>query len=475
MTEIRVDVDLEHPPALVWRALTTARLVTDWLPTSRFLVRDNGTFTFRAERLEGLEDPVEGEIVVSDAPNRLVMRWAAENLHTVVALTIEELDSGSRLTMTQSGFLGPQGTMRRRVLLSTYNSLLEGPFKATLARVAAAGEHGEAGSTTVWRNQGGPFSRLSQQVNASSRSAPGLSSEAWSTAGPRPTATLPGFAAAVLGAQSKEVAKVTPSDSDEATAAAGPAQGPAGGLAASVRVASASAAARTARIGPLARGGAAVRSGWAWLARSRDWSADQRGQAVAAAAAVLLLIAMVALLVGKATTPHPANPPQVGGGADGPEQATVPGVPNAEKSPRSTSAPVVPATSSSVSPAAPSTGTVQPSTTPTPPQLTATYRSEALQLTSYRVTVTVANPGTVAAAEWTVVIMLPILDLSVRNVSGAVMTRTGLKLIFTPVDATRTVKPGGAVQLSFEVEGLGARNEPATCTIDGRPCAAVPK
>ncbi|GAA2616046.1 hypothetical protein GCM10010399_53750 [Dactylosporangium fulvum] len=498
MTEIRVDVDLEHPPVLVWRALTTARLVTDWLPTSRFMVRDDGTFTFRAERLEGLEDPVEGEIVISDAPNRLVMRWVAENLHTVVALTIAELGSGSRLTMTQSGFLGPQGTMRRRVLLSTYSSLFEGPFKTALARAATEGEHGETGTTTVWRNQGGPFSRLPRQANASSRPAPRLSSEARSTAGPRPTAALPGFAAAVLGAQAKGVAKVTPSDSDdEATAVAGPAQGlpamrsepegaldtssgvssadPAPGGASSVGPASDGLEVRSARVGLVARGGAAVRSGWTWLARSRDWSADRRSQAVAAAAAVLLLIAMVALLVGKATAPHPANPPQVGGGAAGPEQATMPGVPNADKSPRSTSGPVVPATSHSLSPAAPSPGAVQPSTTPAPPQLTATYRSEDLQLTSYRVTITVANPGTAAADEWTVVVMLPILDLSVRNISGAAMTRTGLRLIFTPVDATRTVKPGGSVQVSFEVEGLGARNEPTTCTIDGRACTAVPK
>ena len=117
MTEIRVDVDLEHPPSAVWRALTEAHLVTDWLPATRFMVREDGTFTFQASALAGLEDPIEGEIVTTEAPHRMVMRWSGENLHTVVALTLDERPGdGTRLTLTQSGFLGPQGTMRRRVL-----------------------------------------------------------------------------------------------------------------------------------------------------------------------------------------------------------------------------------------------------------------------------------------------------------------------------------------------------------------------
>ena len=115
MTEIRVDVDLEHPPSVVWRALTEAHLVTDWLPTTRFMIREDGTFTFQAHDLDGLEDPIEGQLVTIEAERRLVMRWEATNLHTVVALTLTERGRGSHFSLTQSGFLGPQGTMRRRV------------------------------------------------------------------------------------------------------------------------------------------------------------------------------------------------------------------------------------------------------------------------------------------------------------------------------------------------------------------------
>ncbi|MEV0561140.1 SRPBCC domain-containing protein [Dactylosporangium sp. NPDC050588] len=476
MTEIRVDVDLEHPPSAVWRALTEAHLVTDWLPTTRFMVRDDGTFTFQATALAGLEDPIEGEIVTTETAHRLVMRWSGENLHTVVALTLDELAGGhTRLTMTQSGFLGPQGTMRRRVLRRTYQQLFEGPLAATLKKHAQPSAPVTAvdAPPAVRRNDGGPFNRLPRQPNAPSRSAPGLSSQTRSTAGPRPTTTMPGFAAAVFGARATGVAAV-PVAGDAATPAATP-------PAATSVTAMASAApshrsttpsgmvAFVRRLGSVGTSAAnAIMSRVRRVAAARDWSADRRSQAVAAAAAILLLLAMIALLVGKATAPHPAKPPRTGGGVEGPVQATVPGTP-AERSPR----PALVAASSAAA-------TVPPSATAAPsvvaasgPQLTASSRAEDLTLTSYRVTVTVTNPGPAVSTDWTVAVVLPLLDLTVRNVDGAVMTRTGLKAIFTPVDSTRTVRPGGTATLRFEVEGLGVRNAPLTCTIDGRPCTQV--
>ncbi|MEV4136429.1 SRPBCC domain-containing protein [Dactylosporangium sp. NPDC049742] len=468
MTEIRVDVDLEHPPSAVWRALTEAHLVTEWLPTTRFMVRDDGTFTFQATALDGLEDPIEGEIVTTETAHRLVMRWSGENLHTVVALTLDELADGrTRLTMTQSGFLGPQGTMRRRVLRRTYQQLFEGPLAATLQK------HAQPPSTPVTavdapaavrRNDGGPFNRLPRQPNAPSRSAPGLSSHTRSTAGPRSTTTMPGFAAAVLGARATGVAAVPVVAEATAATDASPAAAPShrstrpSGIAAGVRrLGSLGTSAANAIISPVRR-----------VAAARDWSADRRSQAVAAAAAILLLLAMIALLVGKATAPHPAKPPRTGGGVEGPVQATFPGTP-AERSPR----PALVAASSAAATAPPSVTAAPSVVAASGPQLTASSRTENLTLTSYRVTVTVTNPGPAASTDWTVAVVLPLLDLTVRNVDGAVMTRTGLKAIFTPVDSTRTVRPGGTATLRFEVEGLGVRNAPLTCTIDGRPCTQV--
>jgi uncharacterized protein YndB with AHSA1/START domain len=470
VTEIRVDVDLEHPPPAVWRALTEAHLVTDWLPTTRFMVRDDGTFTFQAATLAGLEDPIEGEIVTTEASHRMVMRWSGENLHTVVALTLDERPGdGTRLTLTQSGFLGPQGTMRRRVLRRTYQQLFEGPLAATLARQAATDPPPPPAvtdpPTAVRRNDGGPFNRLPRQHNSPSRSAPGLSSQVRSTAGPRPTTTMPGFAAAVLGARATGVAAVPAArTAGDDTQTSAPVHRPTHRRGPGATLRGLTASARSAAVAL----SASVRRSWHRVATARDWSADRRSQAVAAAAAVLLLLAMIALLVGKATAPHPAKPPRTGGGMEGPAQATVPAAP-AERSPRVAAAPPSPAPTSA--PAAPAQA--PSSAAASGPQLTARTRTEDITLTSYRVTVTIANPSTAPSTDWTVVVVLPLLDLDVREVDGAVMARTGVKVIFTPVDSTRTIRNGGSVTVRFEVEGLGVGNAPLDCTIDGRPCAQV--
>ncbi|GAB3862976.1 hypothetical protein GCM10027610_108590 [Dactylosporangium cerinum] len=257
---------------------------------------------------------------------------------------------------------------------------------------------------------------------------------------------MPGFAAAVLGARATGVAAVPATRADDTMT---PSHQP------------------THRRGVSALS-AWVRRSWHRIVTARDWSADRRSQAVAAAAAILLLLAMIALLVGKATAPHPAKPPRTGGGVEGPAQATVPAAP-AERSPRVA---VVPATSAPTGPP-PAVATSAPSAATTGPQLTARTRTEDLTLTSYRVTVTIANPSTAPSTDWTVVIVLPLLDLTVRDVDGAVMSRTGLKVIFTPVDSTRTIRNGGSVTFRFEVEGLGVRSTLLDCTIDGRPCTQV--
>jgi hypothetical protein len=231
----------------------------------------------------------------------------------------------------------------------------------------------------------------------------------------------------------------------------------------------------TARLGALTpRGGSAVREAWRRLA-DRDWSADRRSQAVATSAAVLLLLALAALLIGKATALHPAGPPQTGGESPGTAQASVPGAVVAPT--RATSEPLVPAATRSPSPAPSVVSTTAPSSPPSAlaaAQLTAAYKTEDLSLTSYRVTVTITNPGQTTASDWRLEIRLPLLDLSVRNVTGAVMTRSDARITFTPVDDTRTVKPGTTATVRFDVEGLGVRNEPFTCTIDQRNCTRGP-
>jgi endoglucanase len=102
--------------------------------------------------------------------------------------------------------------------------------------------------------------------------------------------------------------------------------------------------------------------------------------------------------------------------------------------------------------------------------LTAEYKTETVRLGGYRGVVTVTNPGQTPITGWTVVISLPVLNLTVRDPAGAEYHQTGQSVTFTPSADTRVVRPGAGVLFSFEVDGVG---KPTACAIDGRPCSGI--
>lgn len=229
------------------------------------------------------------------------------------------------------------------------------------------------------------------------------------------------------------------------------------------------------KIGRLARrGGRLVTSGLRRLSGKPAWTDERRSQTVAASTALLLLLAMAALLIGRATAPRPAGPPQVGGGTDDSIEATVPAQPGSRSGIRRLSP--NPARSGAAGPGlVPSAVALPPDSVPSvlaaDVALVATYKTEKSNLSGYDASITIHNNGKNAAADWTVVLTLPLLGLSVHTVNGAVVVQTGKKFTFTAVDATRTIPPGGVIQFTFQVAGLG---HPDACEIDGQPCTGVP-
>jgi uncharacterized protein YndB with AHSA1/START domain len=460
VTEIRVDVDLAHPLERVWRTLTEARLVLGWLPTAHFMVTEDNRFTFRAADLDGLDEQVEGHIVTSERPHRLVMRWEAPNLHTLLSVTLQPTADGCRLSLAQRGFLGAHGTMRRRVLHRTYTELLNGPFRAALERLAAE----EAREAVVpsrpaeparARNDGRAFQRLPRQVPPRSASAPGLTSYVRVAAGPKHTATMPGLAAAVLSAASVADRPV--------------------GVVPAGEVAKLTEAHQPGRAGRLARGaGRLVAAGWRRMCEVPR-SPERRSQAVAAGAAALLLLAMVALLVGRATEVQPPDPPQVGGAAPPPFQASLPAPATARATSPAATGPTAATGSAAPSAAAPSasgSATTRSALTPAKPTLSASYETEEVRLSSYAGAITIHNPTGRTIQDWTIKITLPPLDLRVRDVEGATATTVHNEVTLTPVAATRELGVGASVKVRFQVDGLG---QPTACSIDGQPCEGIPE
>jgi uncharacterized protein YndB with AHSA1/START domain len=137
MARIQIEVELDHPAELTWRALTERRLLERWFMPADLEPQVRAAVRLRPRDLPGFDAAVEGEVVGVEAPYRLVMRWRAEQLHTLVTWQVVPRAEGCRLVVTQEGFLGVRGTERQRDLSRTYRSLFGERLPAVLDAVAA--------------------------------------------------------------------------------------------------------------------------------------------------------------------------------------------------------------------------------------------------------------------------------------------------------------------------------------------------
>jgi uncharacterized protein YndB with AHSA1/START domain len=445
VTEIRIDVDLPHPPRRVWQAITDPEALQDW-----FMATELGGegFTLRPDGLQGLDEPISGEIVEVISGERLVMRWRAEQLHTLVTATLRPSERGCQLTVVQRGFLGPQGTLRRRVLQRTYTTMVGTRLPAVLERLETAERERDEryrnrvdgpGQVDRWssrRNQARSFSPIPRQASMAwagikaagrnmslrSSSAPGLSS--WRR---RPPAR---GVAAPAGEALSESTTAQLTEGLLARLVAGGDQG---------------------RPGHRRSASGLARNRWAARLGSRHTVA------AGASLAMVVLLAVLAVLVERLVAPGdptaaPAGIP-VASGLAGPAPGGVGGTPLPE-----------PTGGVGASPATGGTG-------PLPVTLTAAYRTDRTIVGGYEGVVTVSNLSASAVNGWSVTIALPPLGLVVRQVEGALAEQDDRQVSFTPVPSNRVVPPGDSIRFTFQVQGVGA---PLECSIGGRPCAGVP-
>ncbi|MEV4479491.1 cellulose binding domain-containing protein [Micromonospora coxensis] len=112
-------------------------------------------------------------------------------------------------------------------------------------------------------------------------------------------------------------------------------------------------------------------------------------------------------------------------------------------------------------------------TTPAPAALGADFVIESPQLLSYGAAVTISNPGSVPATDWTLVVTLPRDTLDVTHVDGARATRDGATWTFVPDGTTGLVAGQGEVRVTFRVTGPPQTSAPTACTVDGTACRGV--
>ena len=104
------ELDLDHPPEKVWRALTDPRLLAEWLlPVVDDLglgleLERGAAFTLQAPPQPGWDGAVHCRFLEIEAQRKLRYTWVVGDMDTVVTFTIVPTASGTRLSIVHSGF-----------------------------------------------------------------------------------------------------------------------------------------------------------------------------------------------------------------------------------------------------------------------------------------------------------------------------------------------------------------------------------
>jgi uncharacterized protein YndB with AHSA1/START domain len=102
---LSLELDLDHPPEKVWRALTDPALLTEWLlPVAGLRLEPGAAFTLKTQAFPGWDGTVNCRVLEIDAPRRLSYTWGVPFLETVVTFTLAPTAAGTRLSIVQSGF-----------------------------------------------------------------------------------------------------------------------------------------------------------------------------------------------------------------------------------------------------------------------------------------------------------------------------------------------------------------------------------
>ena len=102
---VSMELELQHPPEKVWRALTDPELLAEWLlPVVGLELRPGAEFTFRTQPYPGWDGTVSCRFLEIEPNRTLRYTWSVPFLETVVTFTLTPTASGTRLSLVQSGF-----------------------------------------------------------------------------------------------------------------------------------------------------------------------------------------------------------------------------------------------------------------------------------------------------------------------------------------------------------------------------------
>lgn len=137
--DIVVEGTLPHPPEVVWRALTTAELMTRWLMPNDFQLVVGRPFTFRTKPMGDWDGVVHCEVLEIVPSRKLVYSWKGGSdsnpdygarLDTIVTWTLTPVAEGTHLRLVHAGFRSPGNDFAFTIMSQGWGRVLQGIQRA---------------------------------------------------------------------------------------------------------------------------------------------------------------------------------------------------------------------------------------------------------------------------------------------------------------------------------------------------------
>jgi uncharacterized protein YndB with AHSA1/START domain len=101
------EIDLQHAPDKVWRALTDPELLGEWLlPVFGLDLVPGAAFTFKTQPYPGWDGTVNCRFLEIEPQRKLRYSWVVGDMEidTVVTFTLTPTTTGTRLSLVHTGF-----------------------------------------------------------------------------------------------------------------------------------------------------------------------------------------------------------------------------------------------------------------------------------------------------------------------------------------------------------------------------------
>ncbi|MBV1849452.1 cellulose binding domain-containing protein [Catellatospora tritici] len=452
MTVLRLDVELAYPVELVWQALTERRLLSEWFLQTDLAPVPGATYhAYPAPDLPGFTAPFEVDVVDAVPPHRLVLRWRGEQTHSDVVWELSTSLTGCRLRISQGGFLGLGGQLRRAELHRAYQLLFEQRLPELLERLSAdeaAGPVRRRRSVDIYDAADMPRRPPAVMTVAFDEPTEDAPPAATPLTEPAPLApdefaldefnpgkfALDEFAPDEFNPGKFAPGKFAPDDFDPGDFDRGePPVPPRGGL----------------------------------VRQALSMPVDRRLRLLSVVAAMVLTILAVTALATLILRP-PGGPAVATGPGRGPDTGVQAGPSTSGSDGTGSPAPSTAPTPSPSVAASPSPSAA-PSSATAPPTLTATYRTTEDWGDGYIGAVTI-EAGSTAVDGWTAVLELPDGAEVTSAWDRVQFQQSGRRVVFTPQPVHRRIEGGTTFTLSFQVGHAANRGRPDSCSVDGVPC-----